>query len=555
MKKTLTILAALFIVLAFTATCMASTGNEHSFAKKTDKVQQVQKKDNLKAGKEVKQVKAQQEKKAQVKKQPKQKASQPSAHQKVKIQKQLQQQFKKQMQNMKKSQKQSWFKDVNNHWAAPSINVVYAVGLFSGYPDGTFKPDKDITQAEIIALVARLADYDEDIYEDTDDDDDENLEDVPAWVRDSVKKALKMKVINLNRFHSHVQATRAQTAVWIAKAIGLEPVDIDELPFKDGILISKEDVGYILALYQEGIIFGTPDGKFNPNCAITRAEIAAILERILGDTVIESVTLPETATVEQGKSITLKATVKYADGTTDDDVTWSSSNPELATVKNGVVTAADDLVGKVTITATATKDGVTKSASCKVTVVEKIDTTDATLEATGNIGINDNKVYQEFELIADGDKIDIDEDNVESITMTKDDEDPVTLIPNEDSTLWFNVQKESGSYLLEVELENGDSYSATLEWTAPEKIDAHLTGNTGEHNGSEYIEYRIGDLDLSEFSKMYQIRPDGTVVELTANTDSTLWFKTSNQQSGKHTFLIYEDGEWYTTEISFAGSN
>ncbi|HCF71597.1 MAG TPA: hypothetical protein DER33_08465, partial [Syntrophomonas sp.] len=40
-------------------------------------------------------------------------------------------------------------------------------------------------------------------------------------------------------------------------------------------------LGYVLALYQEGIISGTPNGYFNPNNYITRAEMAAILERLL----------------------------------------------------------------------------------------------------------------------------------------------------------------------------------------------------------------------------------------------------------------------------------
>ncbi len=72
-----------------------------------------------------------------------------------------------------------------------------------------------------------------------------------------------------------MQASRAQTAVILAKALNLEPVVTDTIPFNDGILISHEDLGYIIALYQEGILSGTPDGRFNPpHQAITRAELA-----------------------------------------------------------------------------------------------------------------------------------------------------------------------------------------------------------------------------------------------------------------------------------------
>lgn len=59
----------------------------------------------------------------------------------------------------------------------------------------------------------------------------------------------------------------------------------------------------------------------------------------------------------------LKATVEPSDAT-NKNVTWSSSNPEVATVDNGVVTAVS--VGEAIITVT-TEDG-SKTATCKVTV-------------------------------------------------------------------------------------------------------------------------------------------------------------------------------------------
>ncbi len=70
-------------------------------------------------------------------------------------------------------------------------------------------------------------------------------------------------------------------------------------------------------------------------------------------------------TVLQNNSITLKATVTPKT-VLDKDVSWTSENPEIATVdENGVVKAVG--IGKTTITATAQgSDG--KSASCTVTV-------------------------------------------------------------------------------------------------------------------------------------------------------------------------------------------
>ncbi|MGG1516687.1 polysaccharide lyase family 8 super-sandwich domain-containing protein [Paenibacillus oryzisoli] len=48
--------------------------------------------------------------------------------------------------------------DVNNHWAKASILALASMGIIDGYEDGTFKPDKTITRAEIIAIISRIVD-------------------------------------------------------------------------------------------------------------------------------------------------------------------------------------------------------------------------------------------------------------------------------------------------------------------------------------------------------------------------------------------------------------
>ena len=79
---------------------------------------------------------------------------------------------------------------------------------------------------------------------------------------------------------------------------------------------------------------------------------------------VQSVGLNKTElALEVGKTGTLEAKVEPSDAT-NKNVTWSSSNPEVATVDNGVVTAVS--AGEAIITVT-TEDGG-KTATCKVTV-------------------------------------------------------------------------------------------------------------------------------------------------------------------------------------------
>ena len=101
----------------------------------------------------------------------------------------------------------------------------------------------------------------------------------------------------------------------------------------------------------------TADGGKTATCEVTVTQPA--------ETPVTSVTLDKTSlTLDVGGSDTLTATVK-PDNATNKAVTWSTSNKNVATVNNGVVTAVG--AGTATITAAAS-DGSGKTATCEVTV-------------------------------------------------------------------------------------------------------------------------------------------------------------------------------------------
>ena len=90
-----------------------------------------------------------------------------------------------------------------------------------------------------------------------------------------------------------------------------------------------------------------------------------------------------TASVQVGNSITLVATV-LPENADNKKVTWSSANPAIASVSNGVVTAYQE--GQVEITVT-TVDG-SKTASCIVTIVAPDQPVDPTV-----IAVNCQQAY------------------------------------------------------------------------------------------------------------------------------------------------------------------
>jgi uncharacterized protein YjgD (DUF1641 family) len=62
------------------------------------------------------------------------------------------------------------FRDISNHWAKSYIERVEKNGLVSGYADGTFKPDNNVTVLESLIMMSRLYEIDDDIKEEIIDD-------------------------------------------------------------------------------------------------------------------------------------------------------------------------------------------------------------------------------------------------------------------------------------------------------------------------------------------------------------------------------------------------
>ncbi len=181
--------------------------------------------------------------------------------------------------------------ELKEHWGKHAIEKLQSKGVLKGYEDGSIQPDKTLTQGELAVIIARLLDAkhgddDDQDLEEEDSDDDDGLKGVPGWAKKAVKEGVDKNYLNLKRFHSEVQCTRVYACVMLAKALELKPVDLNndiQNPFKDRLKISDEDYGYLLALYKAGYIKGYPDGNFNPNTHLTRAQIAAILDKLPDD--------------------------------------------------------------------------------------------------------------------------------------------------------------------------------------------------------------------------------------------------------------------------------
>ncbi|KDR94669.1 S-layer homology domain-containing protein [Peptoclostridium litorale DSM 5388] len=79
------------------------------------------------------------------------------------------------------------FSDIGSHWAKECIETAHANGFIKGYDDGTFRPDKTISRAEMALMAARAVKAKEN-YVDVPEFKDGDL--IPAWADTGVEKSV-----------------------------------------------------------------------------------------------------------------------------------------------------------------------------------------------------------------------------------------------------------------------------------------------------------------------------------------------------------------------------
>ena len=147
----------------------------------------------------------------------------------------------------------------------------------AGYPNGTFKPKKAMTRAEVSSVIARMESGNKPVagytsFKDVDDS---------QWFAASVGFMEKRGFISGYQdgsFKPHQSITRAEFARILAAYAGLEPTEGNS--FTD-VKKNHWAKGYIGAVGQAGLMNGNGKGRFNPSAKITRQEVCAALNKAL----------------------------------------------------------------------------------------------------------------------------------------------------------------------------------------------------------------------------------------------------------------------------------
>ena len=187
-----------------------------------------------------------------------------------------------------------------NHWAAKQIEILTEKGVIVGYPDGTFKPDDNVSRAEFASMAIKALGQ-----EHTTVAQPVKFTDIEPtfWAYDSIQKALYFDLISCppegQPFRPDDTVTRAESISVAVNALTTEQIsdlkakevlskkfaDVNEVPEWFVIPAGKAEILNMLVT-----IPSANKAKVEANRPATRAEVAAILYEMMEQ---ESLTLTQ----------------------------------------------------------------------------------------------------------------------------------------------------------------------------------------------------------------------------------------------------------------------
>ena len=177
------------------------------------------------------------------------------------------------------------FSDVaTSYWGYGAISNLSGSGYISGYPDGTFKPDNQITRAEFCAImdsVLNLTPY----TPQTSTFNDINTGD---WFDHAVETAVHAGIANGygdGTFQPNAPISRQEMACILVQALGKQTEAQSDMNhgtvFTDDASISSWARGFVVMAANDALLKGYPDNSFQPQGNATRAEACTMIVNLL----------------------------------------------------------------------------------------------------------------------------------------------------------------------------------------------------------------------------------------------------------------------------------
>ena len=177
------------------------------------------------------------------------------------------------------------FTDIDDYWAADYVDFLYNADITTGYSDGTFRPNQNISRAQFAVMLYRYLKLDANKYESVSLP-FADLGQIPAYALPAAKALYSEGIITGSEkngklyFNPDSSLTRAQAAAMIGRTQAKGYAEA-ELTFTDNGKIPAYAAPYIRTMTAQGVISGYSDGSFKPNNNITRGQMAKILYNLM----------------------------------------------------------------------------------------------------------------------------------------------------------------------------------------------------------------------------------------------------------------------------------
>jgi len=170
--------------------------------------------------------------------------------------------------------------DFSGHWAEEYITQLSDAGIVQGDQQGRVNPENSITRAEFIALVVRSFSFTEGTGEEA------GFPDVASgrWYYNYFAIARAEGLVqgdNRGNANPATNITRAEAAVLLSRVSGFTAT-ASVTEFVDNDDIANWAMSGVVAMVENNVIGGFPDGSFRPSRNLTRAEAFTLIARLVG---------------------------------------------------------------------------------------------------------------------------------------------------------------------------------------------------------------------------------------------------------------------------------
>lgn len=167
--------------------------------------------------------------------------------------------------------------DIQGHWAQSTVSEWVYNGYIIGYPDGTFRPDNTITRAEFVVLANKsFGNTNTAVINFS----DVKVTDWFYGEIGRAMAAFYITGYEDGTFRPEAQVSRQEAAVMVARLLKLGAT-ASTINFIDMAEFPSWSSGHIGAVVAKGVMSGYPDMTFQPNKALSRAEAVILLDGAL----------------------------------------------------------------------------------------------------------------------------------------------------------------------------------------------------------------------------------------------------------------------------------